>query len=37
MARAVSLWLVHNPGVLATHRQAMEEAQAMLRDPAGNP
>jgi tetratricopeptide (TPR) repeat protein len=36
--RAVSLWrTVHNQSVLATHRQAMEQAQAMLRDPPGNP
>jgi serine/threonine protein kinase len=31
--RAVSLWrTVHNPNVLATHRQAMADAEAMLRE-----
>jgi tetratricopeptide (TPR) repeat protein len=35
--RAVSLWdTVHDPGVLAVHRQAREEAEAMLRETAGN-
>jgi len=34
--RAVALWrAVHDPTVLATHRQAMEEAEAMLRDLEG--
>jgi len=34
--RAVSLWrTVHDPNVLAFHRQAKEEAEAMLRETAG--
>lgn len=34
--RAVSLWsTVHDPGVRAVHRQAMQEAEAMLRETAG--
>jgi eukaryotic-like serine/threonine-protein kinase len=34
--KAVSLWrTVHDPAVLAFHRKAMEEAEAMLREAAG--
>jgi len=35
--RAVALWrTVHDPGVLALHRQAKEEAEAMLREMGGS-
>jgi tetratricopeptide (TPR) repeat protein len=35
--RAVSLWSsVHDPSVLTLHRQAKEEAEAMLRETAGS-
>jgi len=35
--QAVTLWrTVHNPSVLATHRQATAEAEAMLRETPGS-
>ena len=36
-ARALSIWrTVHSPSVLATHRQAKEDAEAMLREMGGS-